>query len=102
MKKVINGLLYDTEKAEEVAIYSNNRVSGDFKMLEETLYRTKNGRWFIHGIGGAMTEYAVEAGNNSWSDSEQIRPVDEEYAKEFLAEHGDPEDYEKWFEVKEA
>jgi hypothetical protein len=102
MKKVINGLLYDTEKAEAVANYSNNRGYGDFKALEETLYRTKNGRWFIHGIGGAMTSYAVEAGSNSWSGSEQIKPIDEEYAKEFLAEYGDPEDYEKWFEAKEA
>lgn len=102
MKKVINGLLYDTETAEKVAFYSNNRGLGDFKSLEETLYRTKNGRWFIHGIGGAMTAYQVEAGNNSWSGSEQIRPIESEEAASFLEEYGEPEDYEKWFEIKEA
>ena len=40
MRKIINGRLYDTEKAKEIATYHYN--SGDFARYNEKLYKTKN------------------------------------------------------------
>ena len=56
MKKVINGALYDTSTAKLLGedSYSN---PGDFQHWVETLYRTKSGKYFLHGKGGAMTKY---------------------------------------------
>jgi len=41
MKKIVNRLLYDTEKAEAVSKYETLSCS-------ETLYRTEKGRYFLH------------------------------------------------------
>jgi len=40
MKKIINGLLYDTEKAEVIS-------KREYLVFSETLYRTKKGRFFL-------------------------------------------------------
>jgi hypothetical protein len=42
MKALVNQYIYDTEKAEEVFTTSDEDAGKD-----ETLYRTKNGRWFV-------------------------------------------------------
>lgn len=55
MKKVINGKVYNTETAEEVASYSFSN-SNDFRYIREKLYRTKKGNWFLYGEGGPMTK----------------------------------------------
>ena len=75
MKKVINGALYDTETAKPLGkdSYSNPR---DFHHWKETLYRTKSGKYFLHGKGGAMTKYAVSVGLNEWCGGEKIIPLD--------------------------
>ena len=41
MKRIVNGLLYDTESADLMS------ASGDY-MINECLYRTKNGRYFLY------------------------------------------------------
>ena len=41
MKKIVNGLLYDTEKADVVSKHK-------FSWGWETLYRTKKGHYFLH------------------------------------------------------
>ena len=47
MKKVINGLLYNTETAKEIGYHSEN-FPGDFKYVCETLYKKKTGEYFLH------------------------------------------------------
>ena len=42
MKKVINGTLFDTEKATEVASFQN-LLPNYFQYVEETLYQPSNG-----------------------------------------------------------
>ena len=92
MKKVINGALYDTETAKLLGkdSYSNRR---DFRYWVETLYRTKSGKYFLHGEGGAMTKYAVSVGQNEWSSGEKIIPLDLESAQKWAEEHLDGDDY---------
>ncbi len=51
MKRIINGLRYDTETATKLADWDNGIYGNDFKACEESLYKTKNGAYFIAGQG---------------------------------------------------
>ena len=75
MKRVIDKKMYNTETAEQLGHYWNGLGPSDFRNLEETLYKTKKGVYFIHGSGGPLTKYAVAAGSNSTSGSDQIIPL---------------------------
>jgi hypothetical protein len=103
MKKIINGAKYDTATAKELGNWDNNELYGDFKYCEETLYRTKSGKYFLHGEGGAMSIYSESCGNNSRSGGEEIIPMSREAAMEWAGERLDGEEYEAIFgEVEEA
>jgi len=54
MRKVIQSRIYDTDKATKVADYWNCLSTSDFNNLSESIYRTKKGSWFLHGIGGYL------------------------------------------------
>ncbi len=43
MKRVIDGKVYDTEKAELVHEWSNGEFPGDFKNRAKMLYKTQKG-----------------------------------------------------------
>ena len=92
MKKVINGTLCDTDTAKKLGedSYSN---PGDFQYWVETLYRTKSGKYFLHGEGGAMTKYAVCVSQNEWSSGEKIIPLDLDSAQRWAEEHLDGDAY---------
>lgn len=96
MKKVINGALYDTETAKLLGkdSYSNPR---DFQYWVETLYRTKSGKYFLHGEGGALTKYAVCVAQNEWSGGEKIIPLDLDSAQKWAEEHLDGDEYVRAF-----
>ena len=66
MTKIINGKRYSTESAKTIGAYSNNLSSRDFHSLDETLYKTGSGNYFLHGEGGPMTDYAVCEGNTTY------------------------------------
>lgn len=97
MKRIIDGRRYDTETAQEVAKHSNGRGWNDFYGLSETLYRTRLGAWFLHGIGGAFTEWGEPEGTNGRVGSEGIRPLSEGDAKEWLMDRGQTEALEQYF-----
>ena len=104
MKKIINGLRYDTEKAVEVGGYSSGHNPGDFQAWHATLYKTpRSGKFFLHGEGGAMTRFATHHGNNSgWG--EKIQPMDTEEALEWAEQYLDADCIEEHFSdlIKEA
>lgn len=97
MKKIINGKVYDTEKAKQVASYSNAGSWRDFQHYEETLYLKKTGEYFLFGEGGPMTRYARSEGQNSWTGGERIEPLTYAAAKEWAEEHLDGDEYEAIF-----
>jgi len=103
MKAIIDGLRYDTDTAEEIAVHSNGLGPSDFHYLLETLYRTPNGRWFVHGEGGARTRYACPAGDGR-TRGRDIRPLRREEAMEWLEAHGKVKALEHHFadEIEEA
>jgi hypothetical protein len=101
MKKVLNGKLYNTDTARELASYSNDGSWRDFRHYEETLYRKNTGEYFIHGVGGPMTRYAQSEGTG-WTGGERIVPLTIEAARQWAEENLSADDYESIFgEIKE-
>lgn len=94
MKKIINGKLYDTDKAR----YLGGDSAGDgFAYWCEELYVKRTGEYFLYGKGGAMTKYAETIGQNQWSGGEKIMPLSIETARKWAEEHLRAEDYESIF-----
>lgn len=89
MKKIINGVRYDTESAILIGEYSSPGSSRDFSHWEAGLYKgPRSGRYFLAGEGGPMTRYAKSMGGNSWSGGEDITPMTRDeafaWAQDFL------------------
>ena len=96
MKKIIGGKSYDTETSEKLAEcqYSNRR---DFYFVCETLYRKRNGAYFLHGEGGAASRYAVQIDQNSTGPGERITPLSIKEAQEWTEKYCDGDVYEAIF-----
>lgn len=86
MRKVINGKLYDTDTANEIASDSYLYASA-FSHWVETLYQTRNGSWFLVGEGGPSSRYSVSVGHNQWGGGSQIIPLSKAKALAWLEEH---------------
>lgn len=65
MKKIIRGLMYNTETAKEMGWWSNGYSCNDFSYEEEHLYKKRTGEFFIYGWGGPKSKYARATGLNS-------------------------------------
>ena len=103
MKKVIDGKMYNTETAEFLGKSWNGNATTDFAYCCEKLYRTKKGKFFLHGKGGAMTRYSQKCGNNTRCGGEGIVPLTIEEAREWVENHLDADEYVAIFgEVEEA
>lgn len=96
MKAIIDGIRYDTEKAEAVASYSNGLGRSDFRFIYETLFLTCSGRWFLAGEGGPMTEYAKKVADGRMS-GDSIRPLDRDAALAWLELRREVEAIERHF-----
>lgn len=104
MRIVKNGKLYDTDTAEEIGSYCSTHDKGNFRGLEESLYRKKTGEFFLAGKGGPMTHYRteVEPGHKCWTGGEGIIPLSIDEAKAWVERHLDADDYIELFgEVEE-
>lgn len=96
MKRIINGRKYDTDTAKCLGTWENGYGCNDFKYVKEDLYRKKTGEFFLHGEGGAMTEYSESYAGNTCG-SERIIPLTEDEAKEWVENQLDADDYESIF-----
>ena len=101
MKKIINGKKYDTETAQKVGFYANYGSWRDFSHFEETLYKKKTGEFFLHGIGGPLTHYAVYVEMNTRSGGEKIVPLSYDEAKSWAESNLSVDEYENIFGVVE-
>lgn len=96
MKKIINGKVYDTDKARDLGF----DCGGDgFSHWREELYQKRTGEYFLHGEGGPMTKYAVHTDQNRWSGGERILPLTPESARQWAEEHLSADDYEAIFGI---
>ena len=87
MKKIIGGKLYDTETAIRIGECNNGEMPTSFHYYSETLYRKKNGEFFllIDGIrkkncGNYITDCKIEK-------------IDIEHAKEWCEINLSGEEY---------
>ena len=96
MKKVIKNSVYDTETAAKVGEYDSGHQYNDFHYFEETLYRTKSGKYFLYCYGGANSRYGEWHGNTG-SSGESIRAMPYNDATEWAQEHLSGDEYIKAF-----
>lgn len=96
MKKIIDGKLYDTEKAAVVARWSSHHGRGDFFYVEEALMKTEKGAYFVHGVGGPQT-YLAKPDGNGYTGGEDIFVKTTGAAKKWLSEKQLIEEYETEF-----
>ena len=90
MKRIVDGLRYDTATATELVAWNNGAFGNDFNRCREVLYRTKTGRYFIHGEGGPMSRWAEACeGGRSVCNGEGIRTLTPKAALTWLEEHGE-------------
>lgn len=94
MKKIIDGAVYNTETAKELGSLHNG--SRGFAWSKETLYRTKSGKYFLHGEGGPQTQYGDWHGNTG-SDGERIRPMSPQEARQWAEEKLEADEYAALF-----
>lgn len=95
MKKIINGRKYDTTTATEIGSWDNGRYR-DFRYCAETLYRKRTGEFFIHGEGGPLSDYCSYTGTMR-GDGENIVPLTESDAREWVERHLTADEYEAIF-----
>lgn len=93
MKKIINGKVYDTEKAKKVASWYSSYARNDFNYYEEELYKKKTGEFFLYGEGNAASPYSRRCGQNEWCGGEKIVPLTFKEAQEWAEKHLDGDDY---------
>lgn len=93
MKKVIDGKLYDTETANDLAQWDNGLQRTDFNYCFEELLRTSKGSYFLNVEGGVRTKYYRPYGQNAWGGYEDIVPLTIDEAKEWVESHCDGEKY---------
>jgi len=79
MKQVFGGLVYNTETAEEIGNRSYSYES-DFHHYDETLFKTKNGNFFLYGKGGPLSSWRKTVGQNEWVGDSGIRTLSREEA----------------------
>lgn len=103
MKKVINGSVYNTETAKKLgSVEPAGYNSTNFSYYREALYRTKSGKYFLHGEGHARSRYGEWHGNTGgWG--EQIRPYAPDEAREWAENNLTADEYiEAFGEPEEA
>lgn len=94
----IDNKRYNIDKAKLIAVWDNGLCAWDFDFLREMLYRKKTGEFFLYGVGGARTKYqAVDGDGKSSIGGEEIVPLTEEAAKEWLKTYAGEVTYKSIF-----
>lgn len=86
MKKIIDDKLYNTETATKLYKNDNKLYTTDLHYYGETLYKTKNGAYFLLKEGGAMSKMSKTNGVSKLGDMdiEAFSPIE---AQEYLIEY---------------
>ena len=84
MRKILDGVLYDTETAQHLYTDEVNNKHRDFYNYRKECYRKENGEYFIVYSGGPCSPYKIEHPNGDTTGDEGILPV--VYIKDKLLE----------------
>ena len=96
MKRIIDGKRYNTETALHIGTWDNNLSSSDFSFCTSRLYRTKTGRYFLHGDGGPNSRWASSCGDMRGS-GDGIEVLTEDDAFTWAQQHLDSDEIEAGF-----
>lgn len=99
MKKTIQGIRYDTEKATLIGeYYTPGLGTNNFNYWTAGLYMApRSGRYFVAGEGHAMTIFASRVGNNTRGWGEKIIPMDKKEALAWAEEYLDEDKIDEFF-----
>jgi hypothetical protein len=97
MIRIIDGKRYNTGTATEIASYYNGLGRSDFHCVEETLYRTPKGAWFLEFWGGSLSEYSRSCGPNSWCGDSGLKALSDDDAYLWLQHHNKTAALETYF-----
>jgi len=97
MKQIIDGKMYNTDTADEIASWDNGCYGNDFNACEEALYQTKKGVFFVYGTGGPRSKYAQSFGSNSFGGGGGFNVLSSDEAFEWLQDHGCTKALETYF-----
>ena len=86
MRAIIDGKIYDTETAMACGDYTHG-FPRDFDYVDETLYRTKKGRFFTAGTGGPQTKYGRLKLDGGYGVGQAIIPIDRDEAMRWGEAH---------------
>ena len=92
MRKVIQGLIYNTDTAAEVCRVPCSLARTDFGWHRTTLYRTPRGRFFVAGEGGPLSRWGEKVAGNNWVAGSGLQAIGQAEACELMeAAECDPE-----------
>lgn len=98
MIRIIDGKRYNTDTANFVICWNNGLSALDHNSIDESLYQTSKGSWFIWGEGGANSKYSeVLEGNSIYCAGNRIVPLTPDAAQSWLEEHGMTDELEEYF-----
>jgi hypothetical protein len=81
MRKIIDGIRYDTESARLVGLAASRTKRTDSRWWSEALYvGQRSGRFFLHGSGGPLSQWGRTREDNTRENGEGIHPVTAEQA----------------------
>ena len=92
MRKIIDGVVYDTKTAKKIGEYRSDS-DYDLDLLDyrkETLYRTTDGVFFVHAKDGAWRQAFPDRFDISDRDEGDIILLSKREAMEWLKENVDP------------
>lgn len=75
MKEIINGVSYDTNKSVLLESVDSGFKKEDIRWSVTTLFRTRSGKFFLHGIGGPGSPYAQTYEYFANKEGEEIIPM---------------------------
>ncbi len=113
MKAIIDGLRYDTERADEIGRIGGQAVPSDVEehgpsVWSEALYMTPGGRFFLCGYGAEGTRwFRQSAADNRETKGGQlvgwaIRALPEEQAQAWVEKYCTAQVYEQLWDVADA
>lgn len=83
MRIIIDGRAYDTDKAVLIG-FSQKKPNNELQYIKETMYRKKNGEFFLYCEGGAESMYNSINKYGEKISGEYIIPLSFEKAQEWL------------------
>ncbi|QFT95426.1 hypothetical protein FIU86_21415 (plasmid) [Roseovarius sp. THAF9] len=102
MKIIFNKKIYDTDQATEITSV-RYATPNNLAWFREDLYRSRNGAWFIVGVGGPLSHYAVELEDGIREGRRRLTPMSSDETIAWLEKHGKysviEDHFSDWLEI---